>query len=758
MPASVERVLGRVRRAIRAYVWVEGVAALVVVLGAAFWAGLAWDWLFEPSPDVRRVAIFAVVVAAVAVLYRSLVRRALVPLPDASLAVLLERRFAELDDHVLTTVDMASADGGDPYHPELVERTRRAADDAVRHIRVASLFNRGPLVRTVVAAVVLAGSIGGFALAAGDTFDFWLGRIALSAQPWPRRVQLEVVGFPPDAAGRRTSKLAQGDDFELLVHASTEQFVVPDEVEVRFRLADGRRGRDTMIRVGQAVPGRDPFQLFRYQFKRVAGDMTLEVVGGDDRVRDLYLEVVDRPELVAVELACVYPDYLQRSPRRLPVTGGMRIPEGTVLTLHATSTKPLVEAHIHATREPRDEVLHFPEGPSDTIDWPYGKLTADDVLLVTCTDTDGVECRDPYRVSLAAVPDELPQVAVRLRGIGSAVTPDAIIPLVGRISDDYGLDRAWFEYQVDGGPAQQRPFAHQPAGQLSADEIDSFDLRPSDSRAGEAIPRLNPGQKLSLAVKASDRYDLADQPRAGSSQQFVLEVVTPEQLLAMMERQELTLRQRFEAIREKLLDTRNLLARVEFGAPAGDSPAGRPQPSEADDNGNEVAAASGAAPDASEAAARRALARRRLRVAGSLQNVVQSGHETTDVAEAFDDIYSQLENNRIDNDDLKSRLHNDIALPLRQIGQVRMPQLEAKLKLVEDHVEDTEAGPPALAESIKLSDEILVEMQQVLDRMLELETYNEVVSLLRGIITDQEEINRRTKELQKERLRNLFEE
>jgi hypothetical protein len=49
-------------------------------------------------------------------------------------------------------------------------------------------------------------------------------------------------------------------------------------------------------------------------------------------------------------------------------------------------------------------------------------------------------------------------------------------------------------------------------------------------------------------------------------------------------------------------------------------------------------------------------------------------------------------------------------------------------------------------------------MKQVLDRMLELETYNEVVALLRGIITDQDEINRRTKERQKDRLRTLLEE
>ena len=62
------------------------------------------------------------------------------------------------------------------------------------------------------------------------------------------------------------------------------------------------------------------------------------------------------------------------------------------------------------------------------------------------------------------VPDELPQISVRLAGIGAAITPDAIIPLVGKVSDDYGLDRIWYEYQVDDGPVEERPLARQPDG------------------------------------------------------------------------------------------------------------------------------------------------------------------------------------------------------------------------------------------------------------------------------------------------------
>src|SRR5205814_2194435 len=113
----------------------------------------------------------------------------------------------------------------------------------------------------------------------------------------------------------------------------------------------------------------------------------------------------------------------------------------------------------------------------------------------------------------------------------------------------------------------------------------------------------------------------------------------------------------------------------------------------------------------------RLLSRTRLRVSGSLQNVVQSTDEISGVAEAFDDLGEELNNNRIDNLDLKSRLGEQIARPLHQIATQRMPKLAAQLKLLEERIEDPVATALELKMSINLADQILVEMKQVLDRM-----------------------------------------
>ena len=763
LPPAVRRILDDVRRRIRAYVWLHGLALLVLLLGAAFWLGLAMDWLFEPSPQVRQAAFIVIGGLAVYVAYRYLLRRVFVPIPDTSAAALLERRFPTLSEDLLTAVDVAAvSERTSAYHPDLVSRTQYNAAKAVANVRAGELFNRGPLVRAVAGAVVLAASVIVFAVAANDVFSFWLNRLALSDELWPRRVRLQVVGFEPDARGNRVHKLAQDDDFELLVHADASGYEIPEEVEIRFQLADGRRGRDTMIRVGEAVPGRDDFQLYRYEFKRVAGDMKFDVIGGDDRVRDLELRVVGRPELFAIELECIYPAYLRRETRRLPVTGGMRIPEGTRLVLHAAATKPLTAARIHTSQNQEDAQLAFQDNARKVLHWDYGTLMDDDVLLVSVTDTDDVASREPYRVSVAVVRDEVPQVAVRLSGIGAAITPDATLPIKGKITDDYGLDGAWFEYRVDDGEVATRPLAQQPAGAPLLHTLDPFDVRAVDESTGRRALELRPGQRLSLSLKAADRFNLSQAPdgeesgpepaRAGSSQQFTLDVVTMAELLALIERREFALRQRYEAIYEKLLDTRKLLGRVEFDdSNSTDADAEEGQSSDAESDDPEASAENAAG------AAQRALARRRLRVAGSIQNVVQAADEVAGVAAGFDDLHDQLTNNRIDNPDLKSRLREQIALPLHRIGEQRMPELTAQLKLVEEHLQD-EAGPTELTKGIMLADAILVEMKQVLDRMRELESYNEVVALLRGIISDQDKINRQTKQRQTERLRNLFEE
>jgi hypothetical protein len=81
-----------------------------------------------------------------------------------------------------------------------------------------------------------------------------------------------------------------------------------------------------------------------------------------------------------------------------------------------------------------------------------------------------------------------------------------------------------------------------------------------------------------------------------------------------------------------------------------------------------------------------------------------------------------------------------------------------RLKKLENVLEKPAEASQAQDAAREQADLILVEMKQVLDKMLELETFNEALELLRAIIKSQEELNEQTKERQKAKLRDLLED
>ena len=67
-----------------------------------------------------------------------------------------------------------------------------------------------------------------------------------------------------------------------------------------------------------------------------------------------------------------------------------------------------------------------------------------------------------------------------------------------------------------------------------------------------------------MSVKAADLCDLGHGPNVSSSERWILDVVTPEQLRTMLESRELVLRQRFDGMMQEMTETRDVLARLEF--------------------------------------------------------------------------------------------------------------------------------------------------------------------------------------------------
>ena len=737
IPRPVSRKVRRLRRLVRWYVAWEGLAIVVIVLGAAFWLALGIDWLFEPAPAVRGVMWLAVVLAVGWVSVQLLFSRVFARLSDSSLALLVERSYPELKESLVTTVEAAGHRRDlPPGNPAMLRKTSSAAAEAIHDISLRRIFRLRPLAWKSGLALAFLVSIVLFALLANKAMSFWVERMRLTDQLWPRSVQLAVTGFE-EHDGVRVVNVARDDDLELQVSASIEKgYVAPDQVEIRYQLADGRRGRDMMIKVGEALPGRDQQQLFRYTFQNVASDLRFDLVGGDDRIRDLHLHVVERPQIERIALECEYPAYMDRAPRTIPVSGRVELPEGTTAVCRVRSNKSLSHVQVHDPASQSDLAIKIADDPQE-VTFNLAAGHEDRVLLLTIRDTEGVENRDPYRVVVSVIPDLPPEVSVALRGIGSAITPQANIPIVGTVSDEYGLRAVWFEYLIDKNPSERRELGSPSDNSRKFSNFDSFDLAQTDPSTNRRRVALSPGQKLALAVQASDAYDLGDQPHVGSSQRFLLDVVTDSELRALLEKRELSLRQRFESIYEKMVGTRELLDRIEVDP---DPTENQPIEEAANDNSEE----------------QRRRQRDRLRVGGCLQNATQLSYETVGVAEGFEEIVAELVNNRVVTEELRRRLEQGIAEPLQAIGSELLPELEIRLQRLEKAFEEDAESDELLQEAKVQSDMIVEAMKQVLDRMLELESYNELVELLRGIVSDQKQLGEQTKQERREKLRSIL--
>ncbi len=739
----------RLRRRIRRFLWTHASATAIGLLGVWFWLSLSADWFFEPTRPFRLVGLIGIIglgLVGLGYVVRQIVSLTGARLGDTQLATLLERRFPQLDDSLLTTVAETPELPG-TSHDLFRTQTGNEATARLASIDLRQLFDYAPLRRTIGLAAISIVSVGLFGFLFPEATGLWARRTLLLAdENWPQQTRLELVGFDET----QKTKVARGADYTLHVRADASMPVIPSTVTVRYQTESGATGRVTMNRVGNAAATGEPFQRYEYPFQAVLASLTLDVLGGDDRIDDVRLQVVESPTIEQLTLECAYPDYMERASQTIPVGGPISLPEGTTVTIVGRANKPLQKVRItdrsasetdntNPATEPDSTDTNSPD-PSQpvvlTIDgtnefrWESGRLDRDRTVRFELVDTEEIESRQPISFLLTAIPDRPPEPMVELDGISTAITPGARIPLAGRLLDDHGLARSWFEFSIDDEAVQNEPPTDY---QGNPTEIPlraaAFDL---DRRGFEA------GQTLHLRLKAADRCLRDDQPQTGAGRRWSLEIVTPDRLRTLLQARELVLRRRFEAIYDEVDQTRDIL--VDFAWPEEKSP-------HASDSDR---------PPSNHASNHASLARQ-LHAERALRNGRKNRSETRGVAEAFADIDAQLTNNRIHTNELKERLADGILGPLRRLVENDFPELERRLTSLRETIDEPKTAPIKRDEARAAIDQILVRMKQTLGRMMQLEDFNEIIAQLESILKAEERLQKNTEKEHNAELEDLLE-
>lgn len=715
--------LADARRRTRGWVWVEAIALLGVALSLVFWGTMAFDWAVEPPVWVRACLCLAALAVLAWMLREKLLSRLATPLEDGALATLVERGHSDFRDSLSTAVELAAAprEGVDRG---LLERTILEASAVAERVDLGTLFRRRRLLAVALLGATALATVAATVIARPALAAVWTRRMLfLDDAPWPRRTLLDVEGF---VDGVR--KVARGVDVDLVVTADAKRDV-PEIVEVRQRPARGGAWRvERMGSRGGVEAGR---QAFGHVIKGVTEDVELEIRGGDARIRGLRLAAVDAPALERLECTATLPEYLGGGERTVAASRVLQVPRGSSIDVVFHATKPLTAAVVTSPTGDAGgaevPIATLSDGVSSdprSIAARVGPLEGERTLVARFTDTDGLVNREPIAVVVIAVPDEPPRVAVRMKGISTAVTPQARIPLVGGISDDHGIAAAAVTLGVKEGTTTVLPVDRVRAGSPAVDFTDDA----PEIVAIEPLA-LAPGASLSLRLAARDGCTLGGGPNEGASDAWSLDVVTPEALMAMLEAREILLRRRFESVVSDLALARERLA-VERGADV------------------DAASADTAAVEDDGSVGPGDAARESLEAGRLAESAARAAGETAEIAEAFRAIRLEIDNNRLLTEELENRLVGQIAVPLTAIATADLPALSALAR----------AAPAGEREPVLArTDAVLARMRAVLDKMMELESYNEVIELLRDVIRTQEEIRTETLRRQRQRAKEALE-
>ncbi len=447
--SPVSRRLGRIRGAIKRLFALDGLSRLVLVAVAFVALTFLVDWALILPRAVRLVML----AGGLGLLAWVLVRRILYPLgvrvTDDDLALFVEREFPELNDRLISAIQLARepllvhAQEGQVVatnSPELVRALVEDAEKATASVDFKRVLVRRHVGKVFFWAFVLGGLLAGGAAAKPAYASIYLNRILGGSHRWPQRTELQVLDFSD-----RRRVVAKGDDLAIAV---TYSGVRPGKVNLDYEYDSGERGRERLT----------PMEGNRFQvtFTRVTGAFTFTVEGGDFASDPHKVDTVTPPAIDQVRIFYEYPPYMRKAntpPDRPETSGNVLAPFGTKVRFEALTNEDLQSAALAVGPKGKErtsdlEVGKTPEGLPRLIG---GSFVVSEVLseyALQLRARNGLSNRDPIRFTIKGLEDRPPDIKVFDPVGDEFVTEVCERPLEIEVADDHGIARIALEYRV----------------------------------------------------------------------------------------------------------------------------------------------------------------------------------------------------------------------------------------------------------------------------------------------------------------------
>jgi len=142
-----------------------------------------------------------------------------------------------------------------------------------------------------------------------------------------------------------------------------------------------------------------------------------------------------------------------------------------------------------------------------------------------------------------------------------------------------------------------------------------------------------------------------------------------------------------------------------------------------------------------------------LRAQQVAAQMMKSEGELRGVEKELHQINRELINNRIDSADRRTRLEDKVRTPMLIVLDQKWPLLSQEVLMLEKSL--TRRELPVVEDSniidtsIEKSNDIIISLNAILNDMIDIQDFNEVVDLVRGMLDDQTKLNDKTKQEKK---------
>lgn len=351
----------------------------------------------------------------------------------------LEEKFPELNNRLIAALQLAENLEKNPegYSTEMIEAVIEQADLTTQKLDLQKIIDKNPIKRIGKVAGSLAFISLFFALVFPTAFQNSLYIFSHPLTEFASPQKFLFVISPGNA------EVVKYSDVKIKINVEGEK---PKRVNLYWRNEGAKWNEEKLAIVkdkGTSLESPD----FSFDFKEVKRNFDYYAEAEGLKSDQYRINVVDKPRVIGLRLTFDYPRYTQLKTQVVDENdGNINAIVGTKVQIEAKSNKELSQANIIFSDSAKSQMRIKGEIATGEI-----LVKKDDSYHIEVWDKMGNKNQDPIEYKITKTDDQYPVVEILEPGHDQDLSENMRVPLLIRISDDYGFSSLLLSYQIVSG-------------------------------------------------------------------------------------------------------------------------------------------------------------------------------------------------------------------------------------------------------------------------------------------------------------------